>query len=94
MVMEMKQGFSTAMEELSKIQYGDQNLQQQLADNKKDCAAEVKVVTDTVEELKVQTLRNIIYHVYDVFKINMFKPNHINVIICQSSWRFLAIILL
>ena len=56
MVMEMKQGFSTAMEELSKIQYGDQNLEQQLADNKKECAAEVKVVTDVVEELKVGLL--------------------------------------
>ena len=56
MVMEMKQGFSTAMEELSKIQYGDQNLEQQLTDNKKECAAEVKVVTGVVEELKVGLL--------------------------------------
>lgn len=54
MVMEMKQGFSSAMEELSKIQYGDQTLQQQLADNKKECAAEVKQVTEAVEELKTQ----------------------------------------
>ena len=53
MVMEMKQGFSTAMEELSKIQYGDQNLQQQLADNKKECSVEVTQVKDVVEELKV-----------------------------------------
>ena len=61
MVMEMKQGFSTAMEELSKIQYGDQNLQQQLADNKTECAAEVKLVTGAVEELKVCKTREIVY---------------------------------
>ena len=60
MVMEMKQGFSSAMEELSKIQYGDQTLQQQLADNKKECAAEVKTVTDVVEELKVNV--TYLYH--------------------------------
>ena len=54
MVMEMKQGFSTAMEELSKIQYGDQNLQQQLADNKKECSVEVTQVKEVVEELKVR----------------------------------------
>ena len=54
----MKQGFSTAMEELSKIQYGDQNLQQQLADNKKECSEEVNLVKDAVDELKVGRWKN------------------------------------
>lgn len=53
MVMEMKTGFSHAMEELSKIQYGDQTLQQQLIDSKKHCSDEITAMKQVVEELKV-----------------------------------------
>lgn len=53
MVVEMKTGFSRAMEELSKIQYGDQTLQQQLADNTKHCNEEITTVKESIEQLKV-----------------------------------------
>jgi len=53
MVVEMKTGFSRAMEELSKIQYGDQTLQQQLADNTKQCNDDIQTVKESVEQIKV-----------------------------------------
>ncbi|XP_052275621.1 uncharacterized protein LOC127874955 isoform X2 [Dreissena polymorpha] len=52
MVVEMKTGFSRAMEELSKIQYGDQTLQQQLADNTRQCHTEITTLTSTVHDIK------------------------------------------
>ncbi|XP_052768435.1 uncharacterized protein LOC128208841 isoform X2 [Mya arenaria] len=52
MVVEMKTGFTRAMEELSKIQYGDQTLQQQLADNTQQCHCEITSVSRTVQDLK------------------------------------------
>ncbi|XP_053407305.1 uncharacterized protein LOC123533591 isoform X2 [Mercenaria mercenaria] len=54
MVMEMKTGFAHAMEELSKIQYGDQTLQQQLIDSKKHCSEEIVEMKQVVEELKTE----------------------------------------
>jgi hypothetical protein len=54
MVMEMKTGFANAMEELSKIQYGDQTLQQQLVDSKKHCSEEIVAMKQVVEELRVR----------------------------------------
>ena len=53
MVVEMKTGFSNAMEELSKIQYGDQSLQEQLPDNRKYCNTEIDGVKQVVHDLKV-----------------------------------------
>ncbi|KAL4238136.1 rho guanine nucleotide exchange factor [Mactra antiquata] len=54
MVVEMKTGFSRAMEELSKIQYGDQTLQQQLADSKQYCNEEIVSMKNVVEEIRTE----------------------------------------
>jgi len=53
MVVEMKTGFARAMEELAKIQYGDQTLQQQLADTTAQSRADIHTVTGTVTNLQV-----------------------------------------
>ncbi|KAL3874317.1 hypothetical protein ACJMK2_037348 [Sinanodonta woodiana] len=54
MVQEMKQGFTTAMEELSKIQYGDQTLQKQLADTKQECKEDIKDIQQAVKDIKLE----------------------------------------
>ncbi|XP_060571001.1 uncharacterized protein LOC132729292 [Ruditapes philippinarum] len=70
MVMEMKTGFANAMEELSKIQYGDQTLQQQLVDSKKHCSEEIVAMKQVVEELRneVKSLSGRLQEVSDTQK--------------------------
>lgn len=53
MVQEMKHGFSSAMEELAKIQFGDQKLQQQMANERDRHEQEVKDLTGAVNMLRV-----------------------------------------
>lgn len=52
MVQEMKHGFSSAMEELAKIQFGDQKLQQQMVSEKDRHEQEVKDLTGAVNMLR------------------------------------------
>ncbi|XP_071163476.1 uncharacterized protein [Mytilus edulis] len=52
MVQEMKHGFSSAMEELAKIQFGDQKLQQQMTSERDQHELEVKDLTGAVNLLR------------------------------------------
>lgn len=56
MVQEMKHGFTSAMEELAKIQFGDQKLQQQMVSERDRHEQEVKDLTGTVNSLRVRDL--------------------------------------
>ncbi len=49
----MKVGFTTAMEELSRIQYGDLVLQEKVDSNKKQYETQLADVVQMVLELKV-----------------------------------------
>jgi len=54
MVQEMKHGFTSAMEELGKIQFGDQKLQQQMVSERDRHEQEVKDLTGAVNSLRVR----------------------------------------
>ena len=50
----MKHGFTSAMEELAKIQFGDQKLQQQMVSERDKHEQEVKDLTGAVNSLRVR----------------------------------------
>ena len=54
MVQEMKHGFTSAMEELAKIQFGDQKLQQQMVSERDRHEQEIKDLTGAVNSLRVR----------------------------------------
>ncbi|KAL5008128.1 hypothetical protein ScPMuIL_013709 [Solemya velum] len=52
MVLEMKQGFTMVMESLGKIQFGDQSLQKQMAENQSFCQTQISDMTASITSLK------------------------------------------